>query len=221
MKKLLVLAAIAALLPTLGAAADFNPKEYTIEKPKIADVATGHGELVSELATETIPGKSIEQDTYREGNDAKHEKKTWGQPSFDDLEMERGVKPGDTKLHDWFEDVRAGAADSARKEIAVTPTRHGDDVKAVALAIAGRSIPENSARKGRNPQTGKEIKIPARKVTVTDDDGDGTPDMITVWVNNGHGEFEKEFNISIPDEEAEEISTVGEAIEYLEKNAKS
>lgn len=30
-------------------------------------------------------------------------------------------------------------------------------------------------------------------------------------------EFEKEFNISIPDEQAETIQTVGQAIEYLEK----
>ena len=29
-------------------------------------------------------------------------------------------------------------------------------------------------------------------------------------------EFEKEFNISIPDESAEKITTVGEAISYLE-----
>jgi len=33
-------------------------------------------------------------------------------------------------------------------------------------------------------------------------------------------EFEKEFNISIPDEQAETISTVGQAIAYLEKNTK-
>ena len=32
-------------------------------------------------------------------------------------------------------------------------------------------------------------------------------------------EFEKEFNISIPDEKAETIATVGEAIKYLEENA--
>jgi len=32
-------------------------------------------------------------------------------------------------------------------------------------------------------------------------------------------EFEKEFNISIPDEEAENIATVGQAIDFLEKNA--
>ncbi|MEM6724458.1 MAG: acyl carrier protein [Bacteroidota bacterium] len=30
-------------------------------------------------------------------------------------------------------------------------------------------------------------------------------------------EFEKEFDLSIPDEQAEQIQTVGQAIEYLEK----
>ncbi len=33
-------------------------------------------------------------------------------------------------------------------------------------------------------------------------------------------EFEKEFNIQIPDEAAEKIVTVGNAIEYLEANSK-
>ncbi len=33
-------------------------------------------------------------------------------------------------------------------------------------------------------------------------------------------EFEKEFNISIPDEQAETIATVGDAITYLEGNVK-
>ena len=32
-------------------------------------------------------------------------------------------------------------------------------------------------------------------------------------------EFEKEFNIAIPDDQAESIATVGDAIEYIEKNA--
>jgi acyl carrier protein len=32
-------------------------------------------------------------------------------------------------------------------------------------------------------------------------------------------EFENEFNVSIPDEAAEEIKTVGDAIKYLEKQA--
>ncbi|MEQ8239721.1 MAG: acyl carrier protein [Cyclobacteriaceae bacterium] len=33
-------------------------------------------------------------------------------------------------------------------------------------------------------------------------------------------EFEKEFNISIPDDQAENIATVGNAITYLEENVK-
>ncbi len=33
-------------------------------------------------------------------------------------------------------------------------------------------------------------------------------------------EFEKEFNVSIPDDQAENIQTVGQAITYLEDNAK-
>lgn len=33
-------------------------------------------------------------------------------------------------------------------------------------------------------------------------------------------EFEKEFNIAIPDDQAEKISTVGEAITYIENNQK-
>ena len=33
-------------------------------------------------------------------------------------------------------------------------------------------------------------------------------------------EFEKEFNISIPDDQAEQIGTVGAAVAYLEANVK-
>ena len=33
-------------------------------------------------------------------------------------------------------------------------------------------------------------------------------------------EFEKEFNLSIPDEEAEKIGTVGDAIKYIEEHSK-
>ena len=32
-------------------------------------------------------------------------------------------------------------------------------------------------------------------------------------------EFEKEFGLSIPDEEAEKITTVGDAVAYIEANA--
>ncbi len=33
-------------------------------------------------------------------------------------------------------------------------------------------------------------------------------------------EFEKEFNLSIPDDQAEKISTVGDAVSYVEQHAK-
>lgn len=33
-------------------------------------------------------------------------------------------------------------------------------------------------------------------------------------------EFEKEFNMGIPDDQAESISTVGEAIKHIEENVK-
>lgn len=33
-------------------------------------------------------------------------------------------------------------------------------------------------------------------------------------------EFEKEFNIAIPDDQAEKIATVGDAIKYISDNAK-
>ncbi len=33
-------------------------------------------------------------------------------------------------------------------------------------------------------------------------------------------EFEKEFNLSIPDDQAENIATVGQAVTYLEANVK-
>lgn len=33
-------------------------------------------------------------------------------------------------------------------------------------------------------------------------------------------EFEKEFNIAIPDDQAEKIGTVGQAISYIEQNVK-
>lgn len=33
-------------------------------------------------------------------------------------------------------------------------------------------------------------------------------------------EFEKEFNIAIPDDQAEKIGSVGDAVSYIENNAK-
>jgi len=67
----------------------------------------------------TIPGSSTEQGEYREGDEPDYEKKLWGQTTYDDLEMERGVKPGDTAIFDWRQDVIEGRVDNGRKEVAV------------------------------------------------------------------------------------------------------
>jgi acyl carrier protein len=39
-------------------------------------------------------------------------------------------------------------------------------------------------------------------------------------INRSSIDSKKEFNISIPDEQAETITTVGQAVSYLEENAK-
>lgn len=68
----------------------------------------------------TIPSRSTEQGEYREGNDADYEKKVWGRTTFDDLEMERGVRREDPdRLYEWHEAVRRGDVDAGRKEITV------------------------------------------------------------------------------------------------------
>jgi phage tail-like protein len=67
----------------------------------------------------TIPSSSTEQGEYREGNEPDYEKKIWGQTTFDDLEMERGVQPGDTAIYDWRQSVRQGSVDAGRKDVAV------------------------------------------------------------------------------------------------------
>ena len=49
----------------------------------------------------------------------------------------------------------------------------------------------------------------------TNDLGAGSLDTVELIM-----EFEKAFGITIPDEAAEKISTVGDAISYIENNAK-
>lgn len=53
------------------------------------------------------------------------------------------------------------------------------------------------------------------EATFTNDLGADSLDTVELIM-----EFEKEFNISIPDEQAENIQTVGQAISYIEQNAK-
>ena len=59
---------------------------------------------------------------------------------------------------------------------------------------------------------GKEVTLTA---SFTNDLGADSLDTVELIM-----EFEKEFNIAIPDDQAEKIGTVGEAITYIEANAK-
>jgi len=53
------------------------------------------------------------------------------------------------------------------------------------------------------------------EASFTNDLGAGSLDTVELIM-----EFEKEFNIGIPDDQAETIGTVGDAIKYIEENAK-
>ena len=53
------------------------------------------------------------------------------------------------------------------------------------------------------------------KASFTNDLGADSLDTVELIM-----EFEKEFGLSIPDDQAEKISTVGDAIAYIEANAK-
>ncbi len=60
----------------------------------------------------------------------------------------------------------------------------------------------------------KESEV-VREASFTNDLGADSLDTVELIM-----EFEKEFNISIPDASAERISTVGDAIDFIEKNSK-
>lgn len=67
----------------------------------------------------TVPGSTTQQGEYREGDEPDREKKTWGQTTFGNLEMERGVRPDDTRILDWRDAIREGRRDDGRKEVTV------------------------------------------------------------------------------------------------------
>ncbi len=53
------------------------------------------------------------------------------------------------------------------------------------------------------------------EASFTDDLGADSLDTVELIM-----EFEKEFNIAIPDDKAETIATVGQAVSYIEENTK-
>ena len=55
----------------------------------------------------------------------------------------------------------------------------------------------------------------ANEASFTNDLGADSLDTVELIM-----EFEKEFNIAIPDDQAEKISTVGQAVDYITEHAK-
>jgi acyl carrier protein len=60
----------------------------------------------------------------------------------------------------------------------------------------------------------EEVQV-TREASFTNDLGADSLDTVELIM-----EFEKVFNIAIPDDQAEKISTVGQAIDYIANNAK-
>ena len=58
-------------------------------------------------------------------------------------------------------------------------------------------------------------KLGVEESEVTNDLGADSLDTVELIM-----EFEKEFGISIPDDQAEKIGTVGDAVSYIEEHAK-
>ena len=58
------------------------------------------------------------------------------------------------------------------------------------------------------------LGVDEREATFTNDLGADSLDTVELIM-----ELEKEFNITIPDDQAEKIATVGDAIAYVEANA--
>ena len=65
---------------------------------------------------------------------------------------------------------------------------------------------------GKNKEIESEVK---NEASFTNDLGADSLDTVELIM-----EFEKEFGISIPDDQAEKIATVGDAINYIEEHSK-
>ena len=66
----------------------------------------------------TLPTSSVQAGTYRQGADS--DKQVWGQTSFGNLEMTRGLAADDSLLFDWREAIRAGDVSDGRRDVTVT-----------------------------------------------------------------------------------------------------
>ena len=77
-----------------------------------------------------------------------------------------------------------------------------------------RTVEVKEVRLSPNIDTNEETEV-TNEASFTNDLGADSLDTVELIM-----EFEKEFGISIPDDQAEKITTVGDAIAYIEANAK-
>lgn len=69
--------------------------------------------------TVTIPSTSTEEGEYREGDEPESERRIWGQTTYDDLEMERGVFSDDARIREWRDAVIEGRVEEGLKDVTV------------------------------------------------------------------------------------------------------
>lgn len=79
-------------------------------------VILGEQEL-SNVRTVSLPTRSVGMETRR--GRAPGARRRLGETTFDDLEMERGVNPGDTRLWDWQQAAVEGRVEEVFRELTV------------------------------------------------------------------------------------------------------
>lgn len=175
MNRILVIGLVFLLFTGLGAAKDVSDIRSG-QTQEVSDVpASQHDEFDSEEKMQEISVKGgtisntvlaglVEKDQVKRGTFV---------AMIGQLDDRKQVNLHPHKL---FEEVRVGSADAARKEIAVKmqsgKKEKSDGVQKFIIRLAKSdenqigsevsAISKRSARKGRNPQTGKEIKIPSK-----------------------------------------------------------
>lgn len=75
---------------------------------------------------------------------------------------------------------------------------------------------EQTVRQIIADQLGLEVSQVSDQASFADDLGTDSLDRVELIMA-----FEEQFNLEIPEQDAEKISTVKEAVDYIEKNAKS
>ncbi len=66
-----------------------------------------------------LPTQEVDEYDYREGDQAKHAKKLFGDVHYSPLMLARGAEEDNKRLDDWIQAVEDGNEDEARKNIAV------------------------------------------------------------------------------------------------------